>query len=205
MSKKSVTFLIVDALESLPPESVKKFKRKLCERDDFNRRAVDSADEMDLADLLVSRCGTESKAAQLTIELFNSLGCVKEAKKLEDQVLSRDGPQGATGGGAPSGDGSSAGYTSKYMIGGEHFIDKHRTSLTERITAVEPILDRLLNKKIITQENYTDIRCLNTSYKKMRELFEMGNIRCSLKGKDCLYEVLMEAEPFVMEDLKERS
>lgn len=69
---------------------------------------------------------------------------------------------------------------------------------------MDPILDRLLMKKVITQENYSDIRSLTTSYKKMRELFEMGNIRSSAKGKDCLYEVLMESEPFVMEELREK-
>lgn len=69
---------------------------------------------------------------------------------------------------------------------------------------MDPILDRLLVKKVITQENYSDIRSFTTSYKKMRELFEIGSIRASLKGKDCLYEALMESEPFVMDELREK-
>ncbi|KAG5271595.1 hypothetical protein AALO_G00181800 [Alosa alosa] len=191
MSDKTIKFWIIDALENLSAKDLKKFKVMLCDREEeprVTRRAVEDADEMDLADLLVKMC-TESKAAQVTIDTFKKLGFNNEATMLASKVS--------------SGDGNSAG--SKYMTAGQHFIDKHRISLIERITAVDPILDRLLMKKVITQENYSDIRCLNTSYKKMRELFEMGSIRSSVKGKDCLYEVLMESEPFVMEELRERS
>ncbi|XP_062394627.1 apoptosis-associated speck-like protein containing a CARD [Sardina pilchardus] len=193
MTEKTIKFWIIDSLESLSAKDLKKFKVMLCDREEeprVTRRAVEDADEMDLADLLVKLC-TESKAAHVTIDIFKKLGFNNEAAVLASKV--------------PSGDGSSGGYTSNYMTGGVHFIDKHRISLIERITTVDPILDRLLMKKVITQENYSDIRCLNTSYKKMRELFEMGNVRSSVKGKDCLYEVLMESEPFVMEELKERS
>lgn len=190
MSQKSIKFLIVDTLENLPAKDLKKFKQMLCERDEeprFSRRSVEDADEMDLSDLLV-RTYTESKAAQVTIDSLNTLGCKNEADKLAAKVKSS----------------ASSENQSKYMIGGQHFIDKHRISLIERISTVDPILDRLLVKRVITQENYSDIRSLTTSYKKMRELFEIGSIRSSLKGKDCLYEALMESEPFVMDELREK-
>ncbi|XP_031441065.1 apoptosis-associated speck-like protein containing a CARD [Clupea harengus] len=93
----------------------------------------------------------------------------------------------------------------KYMIGDQHFIDKHRIQLIESISTVSPILDRLMFKNVITQENYSHIRRKSTSKDSMRELFELGSIRSTTKGKDCLYDVLMELEPFVMDDLKERS
>ena len=70
---------------------------------------------------------------------------------------------------------------------------------------MEPILDRLLAKNVITHENYTLIRSKSTSTQRMRELFELGSIRSTTKGKDCLYDVLMELEPLIMDDLKERS
>lgn len=87
MSKKSIKFLIVDTLENLPAKDLKKFKQMLCERDQeprFSRRSVEDADEMDLSDLLVRAC-TESKAAELTIDSLNVLGCKNEADKLAAQ------------------------------------------------------------------------------------------------------------------------
>ena len=86
---------------------------------------------------------------------------------------------------------------------GQHFIDKHRIQLIESISTVEPILDRLRTKNVITQENYSHIRSKSTSIQRMRELFELGSIRSTTKGKDCLYDVLMELEPLIMDKLKE--
>ncbi|XP_042560808.1 apoptosis-associated speck-like protein containing a CARD [Clupea harengus] len=90
----------------------------------------------------------------------------------------------------------------KYMIGDQHFIDKHRVRLIDTISTVDPILDRLMSKNTITQENYREIRSKSTSTQKMRELFDLGSLS-TLNGKDCLYDVLMELEPFVMEELKD--
>lgn len=87
MSKKTVKFLIVDALENLSAKDLKKFKNMLCERDEeprVTRRSVEDADEMDLADLLV-KISTERKAAQLTIETLNKVGCREQAEELSKQ------------------------------------------------------------------------------------------------------------------------
>ena len=59
-----------------------------------------------------------------------------------------------------------------------------------------------MSKNTITQENYREIRSKSTSTQKMRELFDLGSLS-TLNGKDCLYDVLMELEPFVMEELKD--
>ena len=47
----------------------------------------------------------------------------------------------------------------------------------------------------------------NTQYTRTREeeLFELGSIRSTTTGKDCLYDVLREMEPGIMEELKEMS
>ncbi|XP_031417465.1 apoptosis-associated speck-like protein containing a CARD [Clupea harengus] len=84
----------------------------------------------------------------------------------------------------------------------QHFIDKHRVRLIDTISTVDPILDRLMSKNTITQENYRHIRSYRTSTQRMRELFDLGGIS-TLIGKDCLYDVLMELEPLVMEELKD--
>ncbi|XP_063046052.1 apoptosis-associated speck-like protein containing a CARD [Engraulis encrasicolus] len=69
----------------------------------------------------------------------------------------------------------SAGGSSKYMVGDKHFIDKHRTTLIQRVSNVDAILDHLLDNKVIKQETYSKIRRESTSYDKMRVLMEQGN------------------------------
>ena len=84
MSKKTVKDMITSALEDLQKKDLKKFKVKLCDRQEeprVTRRSVEEADEMDLADLLVKIC-TEAKAAQQTIDLFTQLGFSDQAEKL---------------------------------------------------------------------------------------------------------------------------
>ena len=75
--------MITSALEDLQKKDLKKFKLKLCDRQEeprVTRRSVEEADEMDLADLLVKIC-TEAKAAQQTIDLFTELGFSDQAEK----------------------------------------------------------------------------------------------------------------------------
>ena len=62
-----------------------------------------------------------------------------------------------------------------------------------------------MSKNVITLENYRHMRRKSTSIQKMKELFELGSIRSTTKGKDCLYDVLREMEPGIMEELKEMS
>lgn len=63
-------------------------------------------------------------------------------------------------------------------------------------------MDRLLEEGVVSTEAYGDINVLSTSVNKMRKLMELGNIHYSQRGKDLLYEVLEETEPFLMKELK---
>ncbi|KAA0702812.1 Periplakin 190 kDa paraneoplastic pemphigus antigen 195 kDa cornified envelope precursor protein [Triplophysa tibetana] len=84
---------------------------------------------------------------------------------------------------------------------GEQFIDKHRLKLINRVTNVDAILDELLQNKIISAQEYDDIRSKSTSSEKMRDLFT-GPIKSGgTLGKDALYETLMNLQPLLMKDL----
>ncbi|XP_038849035.1 apoptosis-associated speck-like protein containing a CARD [Salvelinus namaycush] len=90
----------------------------------------------------------------------------------------------------------------KNMIKDKHFVDHHRTALIDRVSQVEPLLDRLLDKGIITQNAYSEVRANRTNQKKMRELFDGPLKACGPKGKDIFLDILMDLEPFLISHLK---
>uniref|UniRef100_A0A8C8G347 CARD domain-containing protein n=1 Tax=Oncorhynchus tshawytscha TaxID=74940 RepID=A0A8C8G347_ONCTS len=83
-----------------------------------------------------------------------------------------------------------------------HFVDLHRTDLIQRVSEVDPILDRLLKRRVITDNGYSDVRSERTKQKKMRELFDGPLTGCGPKGKDIFLEILKEQEPFLIRELK---
>nr|XP_024656555.1 apoptosis-associated speck-like protein containing a CARD [Maylandia zebra] len=52
-----------------------------------------------------------------------------------------------------------------------HFVDKHRVELIQRVSNIEQILDELQYKEVIDQEQYDKFRALPTSQGRMRELY----------------------------------
>lgn len=56
-----------------------------------------------------------------------------------------------------------------------HFIDRHCWDLIRVILLVDPVLDDLLDKKMLTQEQYEHIMEMTTPKKKMIELSEISN------------------------------
>lgn len=79
-------------------------------------------------------------------------------------------------------------------------MDKYRCALINRVSNIAPILDELLNKKVIDQEAYERIRRLPTCQEKIRELYCSG-----LKGgkacRDAFFKSLEKNEPFLIDDL----
>ncbi|XP_042368627.1 NACHT, LRR and PYD domains-containing protein 1 homolog [Plectropomus leopardus] len=72
---------------------------------------------------------------------------------------------------------------------GQHFVDRHRTALINRVTDTDAVLDKLLHKELISNERYDAIRALTTTQDQMRDI-----LRCvtaaGTQGKDALYEIL---------------
>lgn len=80
-------------------------------------------------------------------------------------------------------------------------MEKHQVQLIQRVSNIEPILDELLDKKVIQQESYDKIRALATTQEKMRELYR-GALRGGLACKEIFYEILVEKERYLIDDLK---
>lgn len=66
---------------------------------------------------------------------------------------------------------------------------------------VEPLLDRLLQWKVLSAEDYERVRSHRPRQEQMRSLLQHGNILHSQRGKELLYEALLETDPFMMWEL----
>uniref|UniRef100_A0A671Y622 CARD domain-containing protein n=1 Tax=Sparus aurata TaxID=8175 RepID=A0A671Y622_SPAAU len=82
------------------------------------------------------------------------------------------------------------------------FVACMKTEFIVRVSNVEPILDELLHQNVIQQESYDEIKTLSTAEEKMRELIS-GPLKSSgVQGKDIFYEILIENQPLLIQDLK---
>ena len=84
----------------------------------------------------------------------------------------------------------------------KHFVDHHRTALIDRVSQVAPILDRLLQRGVITSNAYSDVRAEKTKQNRMRELIDVPLKASGSKGKDVFLDILMEQEPYLISELK---
>uniref|UniRef100_A0A8C7GGI9 PYD and CARD domain containing n=2 Tax=Oncorhynchus kisutch TaxID=8019 RepID=A0A8C7GGI9_ONCKI len=175
---KTVGDILIGVFEDLGEAELKKFRRKL-------------SGPVDLVELL-TRTFTEDGAVNVDIEV---LGAINFQVSHEAYFTAHRScvTSGAAMAGAPG---------TKNMIKDKHFVDHHRTALIDRVSQVEPLLDRLLERGIITQNAYSEVRANRTNQKKMRELFDGPLKACGPKGKDIFLDILMDLEPFLISDLK---
>ncbi|XP_046701193.1 uncharacterized protein LOC124382901 isoform X3 [Silurus meridionalis] len=80
------------------------------------------------------------------------------------------------------------------------FVDLHRDMLIQRVSSVNEIADNLLTKRMISNETYSDIGNATTSQEKMRILYRSLNSG-GRAVKAEFYKVLMEKEPYLVDDL----
>ncbi|XP_051256922.1 sterile alpha motif domain-containing protein 9 isoform X2 [Dicentrarchus labrax] len=71
----------------------------------------------------------------------------------------------------------------------QHFVVRHRIALIKRVSATNDILDQLLDKELITDENYDAVSALPTTQEQMRKILKFV-ILAGRRGKDTLYEIL---------------
>ncbi|XP_056618204.1 apoptosis-associated speck-like protein containing a CARD [Triplophysa dalaica] len=166
---------LIDTFDDMTQTNVKKFTRKLCDRSQeprVRRGAIEKIeDSLDLADLMVDTF-TSIGAVTVTIEILQAINCNEQAVSLSEATEQN-----------------------------QQFIDKHRIQLIERVRNVDAILDELLEKTIISQEEYDKIRSKSTPTEKMREIFSGTMISAGNAGKLALYEALMKLQPPLMKDL----
>ncbi|XP_014880256.1 uncharacterized protein LOC106941677 isoform X3 [Poecilia latipinna] len=84
----------------------------------------------------------------------------------------------------------------------EHFVDKHRETLIQRVRNIGPVLDGLLQKKVLLEETYDRIRSLLTSESQLREIFSC--LRAADDCKDIFLSILQEKEPYLIADLQRK-
>ncbi|XP_050812685.1 uncharacterized protein LOC127052758 isoform X2 [Gopherus flavomarginatus] len=83
---------------------------------------------------------------------------------------------------------------------GEHFVDRHRAELIQRVSMVDGVLDMLCGT-VLDNEQYQSIRAERSNPEKMRKLYELmpsWNRVC----KDRLYQVLKAKHKFLIEELE---
>ncbi|XP_069838391.1 baculoviral IAP repeat-containing protein 2-like [Dendropsophus ebraccatus] len=86
----------------------------------------------------------------------------------------------------------------------KHFITENRTNLIKLMTHVEPVLDDLLEEKLLTQEQYDIIRRKNTNQDKMRELFDYVK-SWGPKDNTKFQRILKKHNPVPIKNLLEKS
>ncbi|XP_058603835.1 apoptosis-associated speck-like protein containing a CARD isoform X2 [Onychostoma macrolepis] len=201
---KSIKDHLQDTFDDLGEGDQRKFKSKLCDRRTgprVRRAQIEKVtDSIDLTNLMVNTF-TETGAVPVTIEILQAIGCNEQASELKEnagkslRVPTVPSPAPAPASASGPGPGPSA-------LSTEHFIDKNRVELINRVHNVDSILDQLLQMKFITNEDYESIHNEKTSQKKMRELF-MGPIKSAgTRGKDALHQALRQSEPHLTEELE---
>nr|XP_056720804.1 apoptosis-associated speck-like protein containing a CARD [Euleptes europaea] len=194
---KSVRDRLLDALEDLEEEQLKRFKRKLNETplragfDHIPRGRLQKADPLDLSDLLVSYY-TDLYAVQVAAQVLEAVNLRREAERL----LSVAGIGKGSGIRHPR---AILPWREPISVG-SHFIERHRAELIQRTSTVEGVLD-LLHGRVLDDEQYERISSRETNPDKMRELYRLvpsWDCYC----KDQLYEALKAKNKFLIRDLE---
>ncbi|KAG5855943.1 hypothetical protein ANANG_G00002350 [Anguilla anguilla] len=188
--------LLFGTLSDLTEDQLKQFKSKLCDcelKPRIRRGEVEKADRLDLVDILISR-HTTNKAVPVTIRILESMNCNDLATELNEI-------QGELG--SARGEGASSGGAANPAAAEKHFVDVHRTALIERVTNTRAILDRLLEREVITQSGYEEVMAERTNQNRMRKIFSGPMHSGGKRAKDALCEILESQERFLMNELKQ--
>ena len=185
---------ILDALENLSGDELKKFKMKLLTvqlREGYGRiprGALLQMDAIDLTDKLVSYY-LESYGLELTMTVLRDMGL----QELAEQLQTTKEESGAVA--------AAASVPAQSTARTGHFVDQHRQALIARVTEVDGVLDAL-HGSVLTEGQYQAVRAETTSQDKMRKLFSFvpsWNLTC----KDSLLQALKEIHPYLVMGLEQ--
>uniref|UniRef100_A0A4W5JF04 CARD domain-containing protein n=1 Tax=Hucho hucho TaxID=62062 RepID=A0A4W5JF04_9TELE len=131
-------------------------------------------------------------AMKITQKILENMGMIDLADKLKT-----DGKKDQAATPQSSQDQSAVMETTQY---GAQFVDDNMEQLVQRITMVMPIADSLYQKKMIHDEDYSEITVALTSMAKMRRLYRAlkpgGDV-----AKSAFYQILLEKQSLLVEDL----
>ncbi|KAM3917794.1 apoptosis-associated speck-like protein containing a CARD [Leptodactylus fuscus] len=200
--EKTVRDVLVQGLENLERKSFKRFKNKLNDveiKKGFSKIPKSKLEEADTEDVvdLIRRYYKDSYGIEVTLNVLEAIDERQEAEKLRNDLTavnscpSREPSNG-------NGNGTNQREPSRDVL---HFVDRHRTALITRVVLVDPILDDLLQDKLLTAEAYGIIRSKSLSTMQMRELYSFiqswGN-----EDKDRLLESLRKHNMPLIRDLE---
>ncbi|KAL1787815.1 apoptosis-associated speck containing a CARD [Sigmodon hispidus] len=183
---------ILDALENLTSDELRKFKMKLLSvplREGYGRiprGILLTMDAIDLADKLVSFY-LEAYGTELTMTVLRDMGM----QELAEQLQRASGVVAAATSGPPQRAARTA-----------HFIDQHRQALIARVTDINGVLDALYGP-VLTEEQYQAVRAETTNPDRMRKLFSFTPA-WDLTCKDLFLTALREKQPYLVADLERK-
>lgn len=185
---------ILDALENLTGDELKKFKMKLLSvplREGYGRiprGTLLQMDAIDLTDKLVSYY-LETYGLELTIIVLRDMGMQELAEQLQNVMKESRAVAAATS------------VPAQGTASTEHFVDRHRQALIGRVTEVDGVLDALYGR-VLTEGQYQAVRAETTNQNKMRKLFSFAPA-WDLTCKNLLLEALRETQPYLVTDLEQ--
>lgn len=185
---------ILDALENLTGDELKKFKMKLLSvplREGYGRiprGTLLQMDAIDLTDKLVSYY-LETYGLELTIIVLRDMGMQEPAEQLQNIMKEYEAVAAATS------------VPAQGTARTEHFVDRHRQALIGRVTEVDGVLDALYGR-VLTEGQYQAVRAETTNQNKMRKLFSFAPA-WDLTCKNLLLEALRETQPYLVTDLEQ--
>ncbi|KAJ3597548.1 hypothetical protein NHX12_001071 [Muraenolepis orangiensis] len=192
----TVKHVLLNTLEDLTKKQLSKFCARLLDREReprVRRSALENVEEIMVVDVLVSTF-TEAGAGTVAVETLRLIDCNDLAGTLETSLAALPARRKSR---------KSTGSTIK--LGPEaHFVDRHHSSLVQRIGNVPPILDQLLSQKVVSQEQYAIILAKATPQEQVRQLYVGALMSSGDRGKDIFLGVLEKTEPFLIDDLKLR-
>uniref|UniRef100_A0A3B1KAW5 PYD and CARD domain containing n=1 Tax=Astyanax mexicanus TaxID=7994 RepID=A0A3B1KAW5_ASTMX len=182
----SIRDLLLEALEDLDSQQFKAFTWKLTDSEldlRIPRGVVEGRDRVDIVNLLIGRF-TENRALEITLQLLKIIRANQVAEDLETGARVRG--LCAAGGDA---------------LKKAAFIDDKWAELVQRATGVEAVLDVLLSRRMINDEQYSEICSERIAQRMMQRLIREALRASGDSGKIVLYDVLMALQPYMMKDL----
>ncbi|CAM5149460.1 unnamed protein product [Natator depressus] len=192
------------------------------------RGRLENADRTDMKNLLMAFYGAAA-AVDVTIDVFTQINLRDSAAKLrkerekgehaQEQTLGRFRGESQRGRspGSPAANLGGGGFPAAFRVGedlhpngkpselsakGEHFVNRHRADLIQRVCMVDSIIDMLYGT-MLDEEQYQSIRAEKTNPDKMRKLYEFmpsWNWYC----KEQLYQALKAKNKFLIEELESK-
>ncbi|KAK6291941.1 hypothetical protein J4Q44_G00377260 [Coregonus suidteri] len=87
---------------------------------------------------------------------------------------------------------------------GQGFINKHRMDLEMRLGLLQPILMCLHHQRVLKDQEREEVVSQPTKTKQIQTLLDMV-VKKGARAQDHFYRALKEADPYLVEDLEEKT